>query len=164
MNRKVLVTAGGSGIGKEIAKAFFNLGDKIFICDIDTKALQAVAEEMPGIVTTACNMADRSDIEKMVAFGAEALGGFDVLVNNAGVAGPTAPVEEINPEDWEKVMQVDLNGTFNVTRLVFPYLKKSPAGVIINMSSLAGRFGYEIRSPYATAKWGDYRIYQNTFY
>ncbi len=79
---------------------------------------------------------------------------YDVLINNAGISGPTAPVEEMNPDKWEKVMQVDLNGTFNVTRLVIPYLKKSDAGVIINMSSVAGRFGYENRSPYATAKWG----------
>lgn len=79
---------------------------------------------------------------------------YDVLINNAGISGPTAPVEEMNPDEWEKVMQVDLNGTFNVTRLVIPYLKKSDAGVIINMSSVAGRFGYENRSPYATAKWG----------
>ena len=84
----------------------------------------------------------------MVAFGVDALGGLDVLVNNAGISGPTAPVEEMNPDDWEKVTQVDLNGTFNVTRLAIPYLKKSQAGVIINMSSVAGRFGYANRSPY----------------
>ncbi len=154
MNRRILVTAGASGIGKEIAKAFLNNGDKLFVCDIDAKALQSFVEEAPGVITTQCNIAVRSDVEKMVAFGAEALGGYDVLVNNAGIAGPTAPVEMINPDDWEKVMQVDLNGTFNVTRLVIPYLKKSHAGVIINMSSVAGRFGYENRSPYATAKWG----------
>lgn len=90
----------------------------------------------------------------MVAFGVDALGGLDVLVNNAGIAGPTAPVEEIDPNDWEKVVQVNLNGTFNVTRLAIPHLKKSPAGVIINMSSVAGRFGYADRSPYSTTKWG----------
>jgi NAD(P)-dependent dehydrogenase (short-subunit alcohol dehydrogenase family) len=77
-----------------------------------------------------------------------------VLVNNAGISGPTAPVEEMDPEEWEKVMAVDLTGTFNVTRVAIPHLKKSEAGVIINMSSVAGRFGYANRSPYCTAKWG----------
>jgi NAD(P)-dependent dehydrogenase (short-subunit alcohol dehydrogenase family) len=75
------------------------------------------------------------------------LGGLDVLINNAGIAGPTAPVENMDPDEWEKVMQVDLTGTFNATRLAIPHLKKSQAGVIINMSSVAGRFGYANRMP-----------------
>ena len=79
---------------------------------------------------------------------------LDVLVNNAGVSGPTAPVEEMDPDAWEKVMQVDLTGTFYRTRMAIPHLKKSSAGVIINMSSVAGRFGHPNRSPYCTAKWG----------
>ena len=83
----------------------------------------------------------------MVAECAQALGGLDVLVNNAGISGPTAAVENMDPDEWERVMQVDLTGTFNVTRLAIPHLKKSQAGVIINMSSVAGRFGYANRSP-----------------
>ena len=154
MAQRVLITAGASGIGREIAIAFAKGGANVFICDIDAKALENVAQELPGLVTKVCDVSNRQAVEEMVAYGAKELGGYDVLVNNAGIAGPTAPVEEINPDDWEKLMQVDLNGTFNVTRLVIPYLKKSSAGVIINMSSLAGRFGYENRSPYATAKWG----------
>ncbi|MBO9681413.1 MAG: SDR family oxidoreductase [Flavisolibacter sp.] len=154
MNRRVLITAGASGIGLEIAKAFAANGDRVFVCDINAEALKTVEQNVPRMITTVCDVSKRDDIEKMVAFGAEKLGGYDVLINNAGIAGPTAAVEDINPDDWEKVMQVDLNGTFNVTRLVIPYLKKSSAGIIVNMSSVAGRFGYENRSPYATAKWG----------
>lgn len=135
-------------------KAFAAKGAKIFVCDINEAALQELEEAVPGVITKVCDISKRTDIEAMVKFGCEAKGGLDVLINNAGIAGPTAPVEEINPDEWEKVMQVDVNGTFNVTRMAIPYLKKSSSGVIINMSSVAGRFGYENRSPYSTAKWG----------
>jgi NAD(P)-dependent dehydrogenase (short-subunit alcohol dehydrogenase family) len=154
MRQRVLITAGAAGIGLEIAKAFAASGAKVFVCDIDADALKIFEQSIHGAVTTVCDISNRNDTEKMVAFCAESLGGIDVLVNNAGIAGPTAPVEDMNPDEWEKVMQVNLNGTFNVTRLAIPHLKKSPAGVIITMSSMAGRFGYENRSPYATAKWG----------
>ncbi|NEM99440.1 SDR family oxidoreductase [Pontibacter burrus] len=154
MSQKVIVTAGAAGIGLEIVKAFAASGANVFVCDIDEAALMELEHNVPGVVTKVCDVSKRSDVEAMVAFGAQALGGLDVLVNNAGISGPTSPVEEIDPDEWEKVMQVDINGTFYVTRSAIPFLKKSSAGVIINMSSLAGRFGYENRSPYSTAKWG----------
>jgi NAD(P)-dependent dehydrogenase (short-subunit alcohol dehydrogenase family) len=154
MTQRVSVTAGGSGIGKEIARAFVDNGATVCVCDIDQAALEATAKDISGLITTVCDVSKRQDIERMVPQAVEALGGLDVLVNNAGIAGPTAPVEHMDPDAWEKVMQVDLTGTFNVTRVAIPYLKKSTAGVIINMSSVAGRFGYANRSPYSTAKWG----------
>lgn len=154
MAQRVLVTAGASGIGKEIARAFAAGGANVCVCDIDVKALETAAKDIPGLITTACDISKRPDIERMVADAVKGLGGLDVLVNNAGISGPTAPVEEMDPEEWEKVLQIDLTGTFNVTRLAIPHLKKSRAGVIINMSSIAGRFGYANRSPYCTAKWG----------
>jgi NAD(P)-dependent dehydrogenase (short-subunit alcohol dehydrogenase family) len=154
MTQRVLVTAGASGIGREIARAFARNGASVFVCDIDAKALGAVATDILGLKTGVCDVSKRADVERMVAECVRTLGGLDVLVNNAGIAGPTAPVEEMDPDEWEKVMQVDLTGTFNVTRLSIPHLKKSAAGVIINMSSVAGRFGYANRSPYSTAKWG----------
>jgi len=82
------------------------------------------------------------------------LGGRDVLVNNAGIAGQTAPVEDADPDQWEEVMTVDVIGTFHVTRLGIAHLKKSPAGSIVMMSSLGGRFCYPNRSAYCTAKMG----------
>jgi NAD(P)-dependent dehydrogenase (short-subunit alcohol dehydrogenase family) len=154
MSQRVLITAGAAGIGLEIAKAFAATGATIFVCDINAQALKTVEQTIPGVVTSVCDIANRNDIEKMVTLCAESLGGIDVLVNNAGIAGPTAPVEEINPDDWENVMQVNVNGTFNVTRMAIPFLKRSSAGVIIIMSSVAGRFGYKNRSPYSTSKWG----------
>jgi len=154
MAQRVLITAGAAGIGKEIATAFAANGAQVCVCDIDMKALDAASKDIPGLKTIVCDVSKRADIERMVAEAATALGGLDVLVNNAGISGPTAPVEEMDPDAWELVMQIDLTGTFNVTRCAIPHLKKSAAGVIINMSSVAGRFGYANRSPYSTAKWG----------
>lgn len=154
MSRKVLITAGASGIGREFVRAFSAIGDKVFVCDINAGALAILKDEIPGIITHVCDISKRSDIEKMVNEGTSALAGLDVLINNAGIAGPTSPVDEIDPQEWDKVMQIDLTATFDVTRLTVPHLKKSGTGVIINMSSMAGRFGYANRSPYSTAKWG----------
>lgn len=153
MDQRVLITAGASGIGREMARAFAANGAKVFVCDIDDEGLKELEQEIQGVVTTVCDVSKREDIERMVAAGAGALGGLDVLVNNAGIAGPTSPVEDFNPDDWEKVVQINLNGTFNVTRPAIPHLKKSAAGVIINMSSVAGRFGYANRSAYSATKW-----------
>jgi NAD(P)-dependent dehydrogenase (short-subunit alcohol dehydrogenase family) len=140
MTQRVLVTAGASGIGREIARAFAARDAKVFVCDIDAKGLDNLAQEIPGLATKVCDVSKRADIEAMVTFGVNALGGLDVLVNNAGISGPTVPVEEMDPDAWEQVVQINLNGTFNVTRLAIPHLKKSSSGVIIIMSSVAGRF------------------------
>jgi NAD(P)-dependent dehydrogenase (short-subunit alcohol dehydrogenase family) len=154
MAQRVLITAGASGIGRAIAHAFAATGARVFVCDIDPDALASFSKELPAAITKCCDVADRRDVEDMVASGVAALDGLDVLVNNAGIAGPTVPVETMDPDAWEKVIAVNLNGTFNVTRCAIPHLKRSPAGVIINMSSVAGRLGYPNRSTYATAKWG----------
>lgn len=104
--------------------------------------------------TGVCNIGDRAQIEQMVADAAAQLGGIDVLVNNAGIGGPTASVVDLEPDDWEQVLKVDLTGTFLVTKHAIPHLIRSGNGSIIIMSSAAGRFGYPNRSPYSTAKWG----------
>jgi NAD(P)-dependent dehydrogenase (short-subunit alcohol dehydrogenase family) len=154
MSQRVLVTAGASGIGREIARAFAANGATVFVCDIDVEGLAILAKEIAGVATAVCDISKRADIERMIGAAISAMGGLDVLVNNAGIAGPTAPVEYTDPDDWEKVVHINLNGTFNVTRLAIPHLKKSAAGVIINMSSFAGRLGYPNRCAYSTTKWG----------
>ena len=154
MVQRVLITAGASGIGKEIAKAFAEVGAQVCICDINEKALDTAAKDIPGLKTIVCDVSKRDDIERMVAASVKVLGGLDVLVNNAGIAGPTAPVEDSDPDQWEEVMTVDVIGTFHVTRHCIPHLKKSAAGSIVVMSSIGGRFGYPNRSAYCTAKMG----------
>jgi NAD(P)-dependent dehydrogenase (short-subunit alcohol dehydrogenase family) len=152
--RRVVVTAGAGGIGLAIATAFAARGDRVHICDIDQAALQKVTDSNPAITATVCNVSDRASVEAFIQAATGTLGGIDVLVNNAGISGPTASVEEMDPDQWKKVLAVNLTGTFNVTRLAIPYLKRSDAGVILIMSSVGGRFGYPDRSPYATTKRG----------
>lgn len=153
MPQRVLITAGASGIGREMARAFAATGATVFTCDIDEAALDALRAEIPGLFTTVCDMSSRAEIERMVPQAIAALGGLDVLINNAGIAGPTAPTDAMPPEEWDRTLAVNITGMFDVTRLAIPALKQSEAGVIVNMSSIAGRLGFINRSPYAASKW-----------
>jgi NAD(P)-dependent dehydrogenase (short-subunit alcohol dehydrogenase family) len=152
--QRVLITAGAGGIGREIARAFAAQGAKVYVCDVDADALVAIRTEIAGITAAHCDMASRTSIERMVPEAVAALGGLDVLVNNAGIAGLTLPVEQMPPAEWDKVVAVNLTAMFDVSRLAIPHLKQSPAGCIINLSSVAGRGGFPNRSPYAATKWG----------
>src|SRR5471032_3326815 len=151
--QRVLITAGAQGIGREFARAFAANGAKVFVCDIDLKSLEALVREIPGLIAKPCDMASRAQIERMVPEAVAALGGLDVLINNAGIAGLTLPVEQYPPDDWDKVIAVNITAMFDVSRLAIPHLKKSKAGCIINMASIAGRYGFANRSPYAATKW-----------
>ncbi len=151
--QRILITAGASGIGLAVARAFHAAGASVYICDIDVAAMERAAAQMPGLLMCRCNVGDRAEVTAMVADAAQRLGGLDVLVNNAGIGGPTRPVHELDPADWDAVLKVNLTGTFDVTRNAIPHLIRAGSGVVINMSSAAGRFGYPNRSPYAATKW-----------
>ena len=153
---RVLVTAGAAGIGRAIARTFALHGARVHVCDVDTVALKASAEEQPDIGRTLADVARTQDVDRLFADVKRELGGLDVLINNAGIAGPTARVEDIRPEDWDRCIAVDLNGMFYCTRLALPLLKANGrlrGGSVINMSSVAGRLGMGMRTPYSAAKW-----------
>jgi NAD(P)-dependent dehydrogenase (short-subunit alcohol dehydrogenase family) len=152
--KRVLVTAGASGIGRAVVQAFVDAGAKVHVADIDVKALEALGQQLPQVSSSRCDIGERSDVERMMTEATGALGGLDVLINNAGIAGPTSSVETMKAEAWEAVLRINLTGTFHVTQLAIPHIKLSSEGVIVIMSSLAGRFGYPNRSPYSTTKWG----------
>lgn len=151
---RVLVTAGANGIGLEIARAFVREGATVFVCDIDDNAIAGLNASDPAITGTVCDVANRASVAKLFSSATAALGGLDVLVNNAGVAGPTSRVEEMNPEDWDRCIEVCLTGQFNCTHLAVPLLRESKNASIVNLSSAAGRLGFALRTPYAAAKWG----------
>src|SRR3954463_12111314 len=151
---RVLVTAGAGGIGLAIARGFVAEGARVHTCDVDEMALSALTASDPAISWSHCDVADRKAVQKLFGDTTEKLGGLDVLVNNAGVAGPTSKVEEMNPEDWDRCLDICLTGQFNCTRLAVPLLRQSTNASIVNISSAAGRLGFAMRTPYAAAKWG----------
>ena len=146
---RVLVTAGGAGIGRAIAKTFLEHGARVHICDVDEKALSEVEKT---ITRSKADVSSLADVDRLFDDVKRNLGGLDVLVNNAGIAGPTAKVEDIKPEDWERCIAVDLNGMFYCTRKAMPLIKAAGGGSIINLSSAAGRLAFPMRTPYSAAK------------
>lgn len=151
---RVMVSAGASGIGLEIARAFVREGAMVHVCDVDRDALAKLASTDASIGTTACDVSDRTQVARFFDEALARLGGLDCLVNNAGVAGPTGRIEEIDPSEWDRCIAVDLTGQFNCLRLAVPHLRKSANASVMNVSSLAGRLGFALRTPYASAKWG----------
>ena len=151
---RVMISAGAAGIGLAIARAFVREGARVHLCDVDEAALSALGASDPGLAWTRCDVARRSDVARFFDEGLARLGGLDCLVNNAGIAGPTGRIEEIDPDEWDRCLAIDLTGQFNCVRLAVPPLRQSPNASILNVSSLAGRLGYPMRTPYAAAKWG----------
>jgi NAD(P)-dependent dehydrogenase (short-subunit alcohol dehydrogenase family) len=153
---RVLITGGASGIGLVIARAFAETGARVHVCDASQKALDALHADKTNeaITSTLADVADQAAIDRVFADVQASLGGLDVLLNNAGIAGPTAGIEEMDPEQWEQTVNINLNAQFHFARRAVPLLRQSPeGGAIIAMSSVAGRLGYAYRTPYSSTKW-----------
>jgi NAD(P)-dependent dehydrogenase (short-subunit alcohol dehydrogenase family) len=151
---KVLITAGASGIGLTTAETFLKEGARVYVCDVDEAALKSVKANHPETLTIVCDVSDRAAVARTFDDAIAKLGGLDCLVNNAGVTGPTGPVHEIDPKEWDRCLEVCITGQFNCTRLAVEHLKESTNPSIINLASAAGKFGFPNRSPYVAAKWG----------
>lgn len=154
MSHRVLITAGASGIGWAIAQAFLAEGARVHILDISREAVEQATVENDQISGSVGDVSNADDVARAMSDVKEQLGGLDVLVANAGISGPTAPIEEYDPAAWQAVINVNLNGTFEVARQAVALLKDNDKGTILVMSSLAGRFGYPNRIAYSTTKWG----------
>ncbi len=112
MARKVLISAGGSGIGRCIAEAFLNNQDEVFVCDINAKSLEQFQQDYPKLHIYTCDLADHEQIKLMFSQAIHKLGGIDILVNNTGISGPTVAADELSFEDWNTVINLNLNSTF----------------------------------------------------
>jgi NAD(P)-dependent dehydrogenase (short-subunit alcohol dehydrogenase family) len=151
---RVLVTAGASGIGRAIADLLLAHGARAHICDVSDDFLSDFAESWPDAGRSKADVSSEADVARLFADVRANLGGLDVLVNNAGIAGPTGGVEEISPADWRRTIDICLTGQFLCAHFAVPMLKAAGGGSIVNLSSAAGRFGYAYRTPYSAAKWG----------
>ena len=154
MSQRVLVTAGAGGIGLAIVNAFVASGARVHIADLDADAVKQVTGGNKALSGTVADVSKSEDLDRVFGDVQTHLGGLDVLVNNAGIAGATAPVAEYPVDTWHAVLSVNLTGTFLITQRAIPLLMQSSAASILVMSSLAGRFGYPNRVAYATTKWG----------
>jgi NAD(P)-dependent dehydrogenase (short-subunit alcohol dehydrogenase family) len=150
---RVVVTAGAAGIGRAIAETLLRAGARVHICDVDDAAMDKARGELPGIGVTRADVAEPDDVDRLFADAKATLGGLDALINNAGIAGPTLPIEDIEPKDWNRTLAINLTGQYLCARRAVPMLKAAGGGSIVMMSSAAGRFGYPLRSPYAATKW-----------
>jgi NAD(P)-dependent dehydrogenase (short-subunit alcohol dehydrogenase family) len=150
---RVLVTAGASGIGAVIASAFAETGAAIHVCDIDDAALDAFQKSFPSCQATHADVADAAQVTSLFETQRSRFGGLDVLVNCAGIAGPTAGVEKITEEEWTRAIDVNLNGQYRCLHHAVPMLRESKNANIICISSIAGRLGIPWRTPYVATKW-----------
>jgi NAD(P)-dependent dehydrogenase (short-subunit alcohol dehydrogenase family) len=151
---RVLITGAASGIGAAIAEAFVETHANVVICDVDALAVDRFVSTSPRLHGCVADVSDAHQVDQVVAFAERALGGLDVLINNAGIAGPTGAIEEIDAQQCERTVTTNLNGQFHFLRAAVPLMKAtSRSASIITMSSVAGRLGYAFRTPYAATKW-----------
>ena len=150
--KTVLITAGASGIGLAIAKAFSADGAQVPLCDISETAVAEINYNLPNVTTTVADVSQQEQVDRLFDDLNRHHGRLDILVNNVGIAGPTAALEDIDPKDWQRTLDIDLNSLFYVSRQAVPLLKDS-RGSMINMASNAALFGFPLRSPYVAAKW-----------
>lgn len=151
--KRVVITAAGSGIGRVMAQVFQAAGATLFVSDVDNAALDDLGRELPDAGRMVCDVADEDEVDRFIDAALARMGGIDVLINNAGIAGPAKPVEDIEPAEFDRVMAVNIGGQFRMARRVVPGMKRARDGVIVNLSSAAGKFAFPLRSPYSASKW-----------
>jgi NAD(P)-dependent dehydrogenase (short-subunit alcohol dehydrogenase family) len=151
---RVLVSGAATGIGAAIAEAFLEAGASVYICDVDRSAIERAKERNPSLHAGVADVSNRQQVDEVIDDARTKLGGLDVLVNNAGIAGPTGEVEAISPDEWDRTISTNLNSQYYFLRKAVPLLKEtSDCASIVAMSSVAGRLGYAFRTPYAATKW-----------
>ncbi len=145
--RVAVVTGGANGIGREIARRFNQAGARVAVWDL-------ASPDLSGVDGQRVDVTQPDTIAAALEATLSAHGGIDILVNNAGYVGPTVPVEAYDPVEWRRLIEVNLIGTYQVTRHVLPHMRARPNGRIVNIASLAGKEGTPNSSAYSAAKAG----------
>jgi len=155
-NKKIIISAGASGIGWATAKICLSKGAIVYLCDIDIKSLKKTKKHPLNnkrLFSYECDASDEYEVSNLFNSIKKKTNKIDALINNVGIAGPTGTLEKLSSEDWEKTLKINVISHFYFTKLAIPLLKKNKSGSIINISSGAGILGFPLRSPYAASKW-----------
>ena len=148
-----LVSAGASGIGRTIAETFLAGGAAVHVCDASAPNIERFLHDNSDATASLADVSDPSQVDQVYAEFSALYDRLDVLVNNAGIAGPMATVDDVSIDEWNRCLEVDLNSAFYMTRSAVPLMRRAGGGSIVNMSSTAGLLGCPLRSPYVAAKW-----------
>jgi NAD(P)-dependent dehydrogenase (short-subunit alcohol dehydrogenase family) len=151
--RRAVITAAASGIGRATLETFVAAGARVCACDIDAEGLEELRTALPDVAAVRADVSDPAAVDALFDMALAKLSGLDILINNAGIAGPTARIEEIEPEDWARTLEVNLTGQYLCARRAVPHIRAAGGGSVVNLSSAAGRFGFALRTPYAASKW-----------
>ena len=151
-DRTAVITGGAQGFGLDIARRFLDSGAKVIIWDIDTKLIDEAMKEIsnPNLSSDIVDVSDYKEVETAVS----KISKIDILINNAGITGPTMPLWEYDVEMWNKIVKINLSGTFNCCRAIIPNMIKNNYGRIVNVASVAGKDGNANASAYSSGKAG----------
>ena len=155
-NKRIIISAGASGIGWSTAKLLLSRGATVYICDIDKKLINKIKKHPLNnkkLFSYECDASNEIEVPSFFKQVLKKTKKIDALINNVGIAGPTGTIEKLKSKDWEQTLKVNVISHFYFSRLAIPMLKKNKNGTIINFSSTAGIFGFPLRSPYAASKW-----------
>ena len=154
-NRTAIITGGAQGFGLDVAKRFLQSGAKVFIWDVDEELLKKVVNEIsnPNLTYNKVDVSNYKNVETTVNK-ITLKHNIDILINNAGITGPTASLWDYDVEMWNKIVEINLMGTFNCCKTIVPNMIKNNYGRIVNVASVAGKDGNANASAYSAAKAG----------